>query len=303
MKTMLPKTLLFTTLMLISTQSVWAKLDTSNFQKHISASAKNFPAQLGVGIMDAKTGESWYLNGDEHFRLQSVAKLLVAIAALQQVDTGKLQLEEKIPLTKSDISAIRNATMPEPISPTAKTATLNSLIEYSICRSNNGAVDVITRALGGPAVVDKTFKDAQISDIRVDRYEAEISAHDDNNKGKALLDSGTPRALSTLLYKLESGKLLSQKSTDYLLGLMSRCETGVHRIPAGFPKGWTVAHKTGTGRTTKGITVNTNDVAIITAPDKSRWILVVFVADAKLNRSACENKIAEIAKTLHASIH
>ena len=212
------------------------------------------------------------------------------------------QLDQKIQLTKSDVSAIRNATIPEEIPKSAKTATLGSLIEYSICRSNNGAVDVIIKALGGPKVVDKTFKDAQISDVRVDRYEAEISSHDDQNKGPDLLDSATPRALCTLLNKLESGKLLSQKSTDYLLGLMHRCETGVHRIPAGFPKGWTIAHKTGTGRTTKGITVSTNDVAIITSPDKSQWILVVFVADAKLNRSACENKIAEIARALHTSI-
>jgi beta-lactamase class A len=267
----------------------------------VATAEKSFKGRLGVGVLDVQTGEDWYLNGDKHFRMQSVVKVPVAIAVLRKVDEGKMQLNQEIPLTPADVSLIRNAAIPDPISPKAKSATLSSLIERSIRRSNNGAVDVMTRILGGPAAINVVLKDAQISGIRVDRYESEVTKFDDHNQGAALMDSATPRAACALLYKLETGKLLSQKSTSYLLDLMSRCETGDHRIRAGFPKDWTIADKTGTGRQASGINVATNDVAIVTGPDKSCWILTVFVADAKLTRPACEDKIAEVARALYDS--
>lgn len=301
LKTMFNVSFLIACLIFVYGQQAWAKLDVASLQQRVSASAKNFPGRLGVGVLDLKTGKSWYLNGDEHFLMESVVKVPVAIAALDKVDEGKLKLNEEIPLTKSDVSMIRNGYFSEAISPDAKTATLASLIEYSVCRSNNGAVDVLTKILGGPAAINTVFKDAQISGMRVDRTEAEAALSADQNHGPAMLDSATPRGVCALLSKLEGGKLLSAQSTVYLLELMRRCETGVHRIPEGFPKSWTVAHKTGTGIHIKGMNVATNDVAIITRPDKSSWVLTVFVADAKSNRSACESKIAEVARALYLS--
>jgi beta-lactamase class A len=105
-----------------------------------------------------------------------------------------------------------------------------------------------------------------------------------------------------LLYKLETTRLLSSQSTAYLLDLMRRCQTGSHRIRAGFPDDWVVADKTGTGRQRRGINVATNDVAVITGPDKSSYILSVFIADARLSRQACESKIAEVARAIHLSV-
>ena len=51
---------------------------------------------------------------------------------------------------------------------------------------------------------------------------------------------------------------------------MARCHTGADRIPAGIPVGTPVAHKTGT---LAGIS---NDVGIVTLPDKKRFAIAVF---------------------------
>jgi len=298
---MLKRILLVACLILINANASLA-FDIASLQERVNETAKSFKGQLGVGVIDVQSGQSWYLNGDERFRMQSVAKILVAMAALRQVDEGKLKLDQAIPLTRSDVAMIQQSYVPDPLPISTKSLPLSSLMEKSVCRSNNGAVDTMIKLLGGPSAVDKFLKDEQFSDIRVDRFEKEVLLHDDDHAGADLLDSATPRAICSVLAKLQSGKLLSPKSTAYLIGLMRRCETGKNRLRAGFPKDWIVANKTGTGREANGMTVSTNDVGIVTGPNNSTLIVAVLLADAKLSQRACEGKIAEIAKAVSLAV-
>ena len=61
-------------------------------------------------------------------------------------------------------------------------------------------------------------------------------------------NSGTLKAYADLLSGLDAGTALSPDSTDYLLSVMRRVETGKQRIKAGLPFGTRFAHKTGTQR-------------------------------------------------------
>lgn len=299
---MLVRILLIACLILINASAAFAWFDFSSLQARVNVIAKSFKGNLGVGVIDVQSGQSWYLNGDERFRMQSVAKVLIAMAALRQVDEGKLKLNQEVPLTRSDVDLIRESYMRDPLPRSTKTLTLSALLEKSVCRSNNGAADLTMKLLGGPVAVDKFLKDEQFSDIRVDRFERELSLHDDDHVGADMLDSCTPRAICSVLAKLQSGQLLSAKSTDYLLALMRRCETGQNRLRAGFPKNWIIANKTGTGREMFGVTVSTNDVGIVTGPNNSTWIVAVLIGDAKLSRIACEGKIAEVAKAVSLAV-
>ncbi|HEX3144207.1 MAG TPA: serine hydrolase, partial [Pyrinomonadaceae bacterium] len=42
------------------------------------------------------------LNPRDHFPMQSVYKLPISMAVMQQVDAGKIKLEQKVAVTKSD---------------------------------------------------------------------------------------------------------------------------------------------------------------------------------------------------------
>lgn len=282
----------------------WAKLELDKLQKQASITAKSINGRLGIGVIDLQSNQSWYFNGNDYFPMQSVVKVVSAIAVLKMVDAHKLHLDQEIPLTKTDLYRIKHSAIADPISAKAKSASLNYLISRSICQSNNGTVDVLTRLAGGPAALTKVIRDAGIVDIRVDRYEAQSANSDYKGKGPDLLDSATPHGLCTLLYKLEKEQLLSAKSTAYLVNLMQHCQTGDRRIKAGFPKDWIVADKTGTGGQFNGINVAINDVAIISDPrkSKSKWILTVFIAQTKTDIAGCERKIAEIAHSLYMCI-
>ena len=71
--------------------------------------------------------------------------------------------------------------------------------------------------------------------------------------------------------------MLSPESTEYLLGVMSRTKSGPKRLKAGLPPGWKFLHKTGTGQNLGGMTAGYNDIGIATAPDGTRYAIVVFM--------------------------
>ena len=108
-------------------------------------------------------------------------------------------------------------------------------------------------------------------------------------------DTATPRGMAGFLLRLARGELLSAASTGFVLRAMAECRTFPDRLKAGVPPGWQIAHKTGTSSTREGITVATNDVGILTAPDGTPFAIAVFVADSRAGYPARAALIARLA--------
>jgi len=109
-------------------------------------------------------------------------------------------------------------------------------------------------------------------------------------------DTATPAGMTALLRSLAAGKLLSPSSSRYILDIMKQTVTFPDRLKAGLAPSWTIAHKTGTSDTWKGVTAAPNDVGILSAPD-GRWIAIaVFVADSPAPDRARAALIASLAK-------
>ena len=88
---------------------------------------------------------------------------------------------------------------------------------------------------------------------------------------------------------------LSAASTDLLLDIMRRCQTGPGRIKGMLPPDVVVMHKTGT--LNNGIT---DDVGILTLPnDAGHVVLTVFVKEAKADEATQERAIAQIARAVY----
>jgi len=63
------------------------------------------------------------------------------------------------------------------------------------------------------------------------------------------------------------------------------------------PKGWLLAHKTGTSSSWKGVTAATNDAGILMAPDASSFVIAVFISDSHANDKDRAALIADVART------
>ena len=151
-------------------------------------------------------------------------------------------------------------------------------LEAMIIKSDNLSTDIILRDLGGPKKVQEWLTDNQVSGVRVDRTIARLLS--DRRDLRDRRDSSTPKAMVSLLQRLDSGKLLKPASRSYLLDLMARCQTGKNRMRGLLLRGTPVEHKTGT---LNGLTT---DVGFITLPDGRRLAIALFARDGTNRPSA-----------------
>jgi vacuolar-type H+-ATPase subunit H len=77
--------------------------------------------------------------------------------------------------------------------------------------------------------------------------------------------------MAVLLAGLYQGQWLSPQSREVLLGAMSRCRTGIHRLKAMLPSEAMVGHKTGT------LSNTSSDVGLIRAADGRTIAIAIYV--------------------------
>jgi beta-lactamase class A len=189
--------------------------------------------------------------------------------------------------------------------------------------SDNSATDVLLRLMGGTAPVRERLVTLGIEGLTVSRYVQELGAdwigfplprweertlaslrqlmtsvkppaHDSANRlfYASRKDHGTPRGMALLLAKIARREALTPASTDILLEIMRRDETGRARIRGLLPPGTVAATKTGTLAAT-----TQNDVGIVTLPDKTHLVIAVYTHGWTTEKEEEKNRvIAEIAK-------
>jgi beta-lactamase class A len=263
--------------------------------------ARGFDGRVGVCAIE-NSGESC-LNGDRRFSLQSVVKLLVGMAA-----TDALQLSDPVTIRKEDLSLF--------VQPTAKIVnengpfktTIGDLVRRAIVDSDSAATDNLIKRLGGPAAVQAFLNRKGIAGMRIDRDEKTLQTEivglawkpefvdaADLRYRNDVRDTATPKAMAEMLDALNRGKLLSPSSTRYVLDVMAQTVTFPDRLKAGLLPGWKIAHKTGTSGSWNGVTVATNDVGILTAPDGSSIAIAVFIGDSRAPDAARAALTAKLA--------
>ncbi len=270
------------------------KID-AGLQTELAKIAEAAKGRVGVGAVLLETGETAYLDRTGHYPMQSVYKLPIAMAVLKMVDQGKVRINQDVSITPADFvrqgfhSPIRN------VNPQGTVMNVYGIMRYSISESDGTASDVLLDLAGGPASVMEYLKSIGVVDLIVADSEKSISKDWETQ----YRNWSTPEASIQLLRALLDRRAgLSEEMTKLLLEFMIQTETGDRRIKRGLPDGVTLAHKTGTGGTEKGITGATNDIGIITLPDGRHILLAAYVSDSPENGPVREKVIADIAKAV-----
>lgn len=245
--------------------------------------------QVGVSATVLETGESVSLNGNQRFPMQSVYKLPISMAVLNQVDQGNLKPDLKIRIEASDI--VRGSQVLDENSQ-GKEFSLSELLQYMVSKSDNTACDVLLRLIGEPQRVTEYLSSLGINDIVVANTEKELA----QDPAVQYRNSATPDAAVVLLRTLREGRGLSKSSQALLLQWMTETRTGLKRIKGLLPNGTVVAHKTGTSATVNGVTAATNDVGLVTLPNGQHLAIAVFVSDSQATDVIREKVIAKVAR-------
>jgi beta-lactamase class A len=255
--------------------------------------------RVGVSAVVLETGETIAsLNAQDHFPMQSVYKLPISMAVMKQVDAGKIKLEQKVAVTKSDFVRVGQYSPIRDRNPNGAEITVSELLRFAISESDGTASDVLMKLVGGPQAVQAYLAELSVTDMIVLNTEKEIG----QDWQVQYRNFSTPDAAVALLRALHEKRGLSESSQALLLKYMIESTPGAKRLKGLLPADSIVAHKTGTSGTEKGITAATNDIGIITLPNGKHLAIAVFVSDSSADESTREGVIAKIAKAVWDSV-
>jgi beta-lactamase class A len=268
---------------------------------------QGFDGRVGIAVRSIDAGWETGWKDRELYPQQSVSKLWVSVTALDAVDRGRVSLDDKVTLTKSDLTLFHQPIADEVLQDGSYTTTLGDLLNRALTTSDNTANDKLMRSVGGPQAVRSMIARKHLGAIRFANGEramqsriAGVAWSQDYSIGGKFFevrdalplsrrsaafnryiadpyDGAAPSAVVDALAKLKRGELLSSASTARLLDIMSHTQTGPNRLKGGLQPGWTLSHKTGTGQELGGIQAGYNDIGILTAPDGRSYAVAVMI--------------------------
>ena len=155
--------------------------------------------------------------------------MLISLVGLEAVDavTAELVPQGFGPITR--LADVRRLIYSE-FHPAAQQLSGRDFLQLKQQRNEAGRLSVLATLLGVP---QSEFQKIRLSEAYA-RYYAKP------------YNSATLEAYGDLLSALVEGKALTRASTEYLLSVMRRVQTGAQRIKAGLPATVRYAHKTGT---------------------------------------------------------
>lgn len=276
----------------------------------LSDIAHNFDGVVGIAVTSVDRNWTASQGGARKLPQQSVSKLWVAMTVLDQVDQGRIRLNDPLVITRADFTLFH-----QPVASLVKgdqgyQSTVGEIMRRALTMSDNTCNDKLLRLVGGPPAVRSFIARNALGSIRfgpgekllqlgtsgLTSWKPEYSMGNTFAVARAQLpratrvtayqsyvadppDGAAPLAIAGALARLKRGELLSPVSTQWLIATMQASHTGKYRLRGALPPGWQLAHKTGTGQDLFGRTAGYNDVALLTAPDGRSYALAVMIGD------------------------
>lgn len=211
----------------------------------------------GIFLYDLDTSSYLDLNGGASFAAASTIKVPILVAFFQDVDAGKIRLDELLTMRKELVAGGSGEMQGLPIG-TQFTA-LETVIKM-ITISDNTATNMMIARLGGMAALDQRFRSWGLVSTAINNLLPDLNG----------TNTTSPKDMALLMTRISQGELVSMRSRDRLLDIMQRT-VNRSQLPQGLGKGATIAHKTG------DIGGLIGDVGLIDMPNGKRYALTVLV--------------------------
>lgn len=262
-----------------------AALDTG---LDLSALEARHGGRLGVCARSSKGRVYW--RGDERFVYCSTFKMYLAAATLLRVQAGEERLDRAVPVTRADMVSHAPVTQRA----IGRSLTIEQLMKATVEVSDNPAANILIRELGGLQALRDFYRDIGDTDTRVDRLEPEMNRLDGDKD--TIRPNQSVNNISRLLIAPDTP--LSAESRTLMLRWMIDTPTGMNRIKAGVPAGWTTAHKTGTGGYGP-----VNDIGVVFPPTSEPIVIAAyFHATPDSTDAQRESVIADAARIALAAL-
>lgn len=269
----------------VGSAPLWArgKADAHQIQQRLAALEKQSGGRLGVALINTADNSQILYRGDERFAMCSTSKTLVAAAVLKQSETHPGILQQKMAITKADLTNWNPVTEKY----VDNEMTLAELNAAALQYSDNTAMNKLVEHLGGAGNVTAFARSIGDTTFRLDRKEPELNTAIPGDER----DTTTPLAMAKTLRNLTLGDALASTQRAQLVEWLKGNTTGGQSIRAGLPANWIAGDKTGGGDYG-----TTNDIAVIWPEHHAPLILVTYFTQPQQNAKGRKDVLAAAAK-------
>lgn len=226
----------------------------TQIQTLITQNAKLSPS---VMLVDLDSHAYVDFSAEEVRAAASTIKLPVLIAFFQDVDQGKIQLDQPIVMRKDLVASEAGEMQYQPAG--SKFSAIKTVTDM-ITVSDNTATNMLIDLLGGYDALNQRFQSWGLTGTIVRSPLPDIQG----------TNTTTAKDMGMMMSLLSRGKLMSFKSRDRVLDIMRRVENN-SLLPQGLGEGATISHKTGTIGTMLG------DVGLVDTALGRRYVAAVLV--------------------------
>jgi beta-lactamase class A len=239
---------------------------SASIQQKLAELETSTGGRLGVSAINIATNARIQYRAEERFPFCSTGKVIVVAAILKESERNAHLLQKQITYGEKEVG--KSGYAPITQQHLSNGMSVNELCQAAIEYSDNTAMNLLVKTVGGPKAVTAYVRSIDDHIFRLDRWEPELNtAIPGDNR-----DTTTPNAMANSLKQLTLGDALAAPQREQLKTWLKNNTTGNTKIRAGVPKGWMVGDKTGNG--SYG---TTNDIAVIWPPNCPPIVMVVYL--------------------------
>ncbi len=213
--------------------------------------------KTGMFFVDLDNGNYLDINGDRAFPAASTIKLPILIAFFQDLDAGKVSLNETLVMRRGLITGGSGEMQDRPV---GTKFSARETVTKMITISDNTATNMIIDRLGGIAKLNQRFRSWGLQDTVMRNLLGDF-------KGTNTTSS---KDMVRLMALVANNKLLSSSSQKQALEILRNTRTRT-LLPAGLGPGAGIAHKTG------DIGFLIGDAGLIAMPSGKRYLAGIYV--------------------------
>ena len=257
---------------------------SASIQKKLAELDASSGGRLGISAINTANNARIQYHAEERFPLCSTSKVMAAAAILKESEKNQSLLQKQITYGKKDVE--KSGYAPITQQHLSHGMSVNELCQAAIEYSDNAAMNLLMKTLGGPDAVTTYARSIDDHTFQLDQWEPELNTAPNDNR-----DTTTPNAMANSLKQLTLGGVLTPPQREQLKTWLKNNTTGNARIRAGVPKDWIVGDKTGTGDYG-----TSNDIAIIWPPNCAPIILAIYFTQDKKDAALREDVIASATR-------
>lgn len=224
---------------------------------------------------DLDTGAYLDINGNTSVSAASTIKIPVLVAFFQDVDAGKIRLDEMLTMRPELIASEAGEMQYQP--PGTQFSALETATKMIII-SDNTATNMLIDRLGGIEALNQRFQSWGLTSTAIRNPLPDLQG----------TNTTSPKDMALLMTQISQGDLVSLRSRDYMLSIMKRTVTDT-LLPRGLGQGAMIAHKTGDIGSVVG------DVGIIDVPNGKRYVAAILVK-RPFNDNRAQELIRQISR-------